>query len=49
MYTDGSKNRNGVGASFCYMRDDEVLVRENIGLPAKTNIFQAEVSNPACM
>ena len=43
MYTDGSKNKNGVGAGLCYMRDDEVLVRENIGLPAKANIFQAEL------
>ena len=25
------------------MRDDEVLVRENIGLPAKSNVFQAEL------
>ena len=43
MYTDGSKNKRGVGAGICYMRDDEVLVRENIGLPAKSNIFQAEL------
>ena len=25
------------------MRDDEVLIRDNIGLPPKTNIFQAEL------
>ena len=43
MYTDGSKNKRGVGAGICYMRDDEVLVEENIGLPAKSNIFQAEL------
>ena len=39
MYTDGSKTKNGVGAGLCYMRDDEVLIRENIGLPSKSNIF----------
>ena len=36
MYTDGSKTKNGVGAGICYMRDDEVLIRENIGLPRQT-------------
>ena len=43
MYTDGSKMKNGVGAGICYMRDDEVLLRDNIGLPPKANIFQAEL------
>ena len=43
MYTDGSKNKTGVGAGICYMRDEEVLIRDNIGLPTKANIFQAEL------
>ena len=43
MYTDGSKTKHGVGAGLCYMRDDEVLIRDNIGLSPKANIFQAEL------
>ena len=43
MYTDGSKNKHGVGAGICYMRDEEILIRDNIGLPPRANIFQAEL------
>ena len=43
LYTDGSKSKYSVGAGLCYMRDNEVLVRESIGLSTKTITFPAEL------
>ena len=34
MYTDGSE-KNGAGTRFCSMRDEDILIRDNIGLPTK--------------
>ena len=40
-YSRSFATKNGVGAGICYMRDEEVLIRDNIGLTPKANIFQA--------